>query len=374
MTGFDQGYSRRTFLRLTGALGTTAALGGVVAACNVVGSGAKTTGTFNWMTWGDHWIQTQLDKIAKDVNISTNISELSGNAEGYAKLKEVKGQLDKMSADAMWVPNAYFKDGLVEPFDINSLKVSSQLYSFAREFPYWQAAGGGYMAYPFGWSPIMIYYDPAKVTGNPTDWQVLLDPKYKGRIVVENQPEEIVAYMARAAGIDKPYDLTDDQLTTVKGYLEKLKPNVLKFAQQATDSVAAMVSGEAWLITGNIGNEDRVKDGGGPEIKGYVPSEGTVGWHEGEMIVKEGANKSLILPFLEQSQQAELIAENFLVNGRPLFNEKAYQILTDQGKKDQADRYLYAKAPDVLPTMVLKGPGTSTDKSIQLFNEVFGTS
>jgi spermidine/putrescine-binding protein len=372
MTGFDQGYSRRTFLRLTGALGTTAALGGVGAACNVVGSGAKTTGTFNWMTWGDHWIQTQLDKIAKDVNISTNISELSGNAEGYAKLKEVKGQLDKMSADAMWVPNAYFKDGLVEPFDINSLKVSSQLYSFAREFPYWQAAGGGYMAYPFGWSPIMIYYDPAKVTGNPTDWQVLLDPKYKGRIVVENQPEEIVAYMARAAGIDKPYDLTDDQLTTVKGYLEKLKPNVLKFAQQATDSVAAMVSGEAWLITGNIGNEDRVKDGGGPEIKGYVPSEGTVGWHDGEMIVKEGANKSLILPFLEQSQQAELIAENFLVNGRPLFNEKAYKILTDQGKKDQADRYLYGKAGDVLPKVVLKGPGTSTDKSIKLFNDIFG--
>ena len=200
------------------------------------------------------------------------------------------------------------------------------------------------MAYPFGWSPIMIYYDPAKVSGDPTDWQVLLDPKYKGRVVVENQPEEIVAYMARAAGFDKPYDLTDDQLTTVKGYLEKLKPNILKFAQQATDSVAAMVSGEAWLITGNLGNEDRVKDGGGPEIKGYVPSEGTVGWHDGEMIVKEGANKALIKPFLEQSQQAELIAENFLANGRPLFNEKAYKLLTDQGKQDQADRYLYSKA------------------------------
>ena len=48
-------------------------------------------------------------------------------------------------------------------------------------------------------------------------------------------------------------------------------------------------------------------------------------------------------------QQAELIAQNFLANGRPLFNEKAYQILTDQGKKDQADRYLYSKAGDVLP-------------------------
>ena len=34
--------------------------------------------------------------------------------------------------------------------------------------------------------------------------------------------------MARAAGFDKPYYLTDDQLATVKGYLEKLKPNVLQ--------------------------------------------------------------------------------------------------------------------------------------------------
>jgi putative spermidine/putrescine transport system substrate-binding protein/spermidine/putrescine transport system substrate-binding protein len=386
-------FNRRRFLQLTGALGVSVAAGGVLGACSTAGGSAAPaasasaaaastaasaapsaapTGTFNWMTWGDHWIQSQLDTIANNVNISANISELSGNAEGYAKLKEVKGQLDKVSADAMWVPNAYFKDGLIEPFDITSLKVSSQLYSFAREFPYWQAPGGGYMAYPFGWSPILIFYDPAKVSGNPTDWQVLLDPKYKGRVVVEHQPEEIVAYMARAAGFDKPYDLTDDQLSTVKGYLEKLKPNILKFAQQATDSVAAMVSGEAWLITGNLGNEDRVKDGGGPEIKGYVPNEGTVGWHDGEMIVKEGSNKALILPFLEQSQQAELIAENFLVNGRPLFNEKAYQLLTDQGKKDQADRYLYSKAPEVLPKVVLKGPGTSTEKSIQLFNEVFG--
>ena len=55
------------------------------------------------------------------------------------------------------------------------------------------------------------------MSGDPTDWQVLLDPKYKGRIVVENQPEAIVAYMARAAGFAKPYDLTDDELATGHG-------------------------------------------------------------------------------------------------------------------------------------------------------------
>jgi spermidine/putrescine-binding protein len=370
MTVFDQTYSRRRFLQVSGAVGATVALGGVLQACTLTGGGGAQTGTINWMTWGDHWIQTQLDEIAKSANISTNISELAGNAEGYAKVKEVKGQLDKISGDAMWVPDAYYKDGLIEPFDINELAVASQLYSFAREFPYWTKPEG-YLAYPFGWSPIMIYYNPKFVTGSPDSWEAILDPKYKGRVVVENQPEEIVAYMARALGYDKPYDLTDDQLAKVKDLLLQLKPNVLRFAQQATDSVNAMISEEAYLITGNIGNEDRVKDGGGPEIKGYVPKEGTVGWHDGEMIVKGGANSSLIKPFLELSQQAEYIAENFITHGRPLFNEKAYQLLVDQGKQDQLDRYLYGKAEEVLANTVLKGPGTSTEKSIQLFNEVF---
>lgn len=369
MTMLDRRLSRRRFLQATGAVGATVSLGGITAACNIVGG--TQGGTFNWMTWGDHYIDDQLKAIEDSDKIIANISELAGNAEGYAKLKEVKGQLDMISGDALWVPNAYHKDGLIQPFDINELEVSSQLYSFAREFEIWTTADG-YLGYPFGWSPISIYYNPKYVDPAPDSWEVLLDPKYAGRVVVENQPEEIVAYMGKAAGFDDVYNMTDDQLATVKGLLEQLKPNLLRFAQQATDSVNAMISEEAYLITGNLGNEDRVKDGGGPEIKGFIPKEGTVGWMDAEMIVKDGANTSLLFPFLEQAEQAENIAANFLMHGRPLFNEQAYQILVDQGEKDRADRYLYNESETVLAATTLKGPGTSTEKSIQLFNEVFG--
>ena len=116
-------------------------------------------GTFNWMTWGDHYIDTQLKAIEASDKITANISELAGNAEGFAKLKEVKGQLDMISGDALWVPDAYNKEGLIEPFDINELKVASQLYPFAREFEIWTTPEG-YLGYPFGWSPISIYYNP----------------------------------------------------------------------------------------------------------------------------------------------------------------------------------------------------------------------
>ena len=367
MSAFDHQLSRRRFLQASAAVGATVSLGGFTAACNAVG---QQGGTFNWMTWSDHYTDDGLKAIEASDKIVAAITELSGNAEGFAKLKEVKGQLDMMSGDALWVP-AYHEAGLIDPINISDYKVASQLYSLAREFEIWTVAGG-YLGYPFGWSPISIYYNPKFVDPAPDSWQVLLDPKYKGRLVIENQPEEIVAYMGKAAGIDDVYNMTDDQLATVKGYLEQLKPNVLKFAQQATDSVNAMISEEAYLITGNFGNEDRVKDGGGPEIRGFIPKEGTVGWMDAEMIVKGGANTSLLIPYLEKASVAENIAANFITHGRPLFNEAAYKVLVNQGEGDRADRYRYNESEAILATTTLKGPGTSTEKSIQLFNEVFG--
>jgi len=367
MNDWYRDVSRRRFLQVSAVAGAAVALGGVAAACTTGAS--KKTGTFNWMTWSDHYYDTQLDDIKKAVDIGTNISELADNAEGFAKLKEVTGQLDMLSGDALWVPKN-FDEGLVEAFDINSLAVSKQLYSIAREFEIWTKPAG-YLGYPFGWSPIQIAYNPKFVSPAPDSWEVLLDPKYKGRIVVENQPVEVVAYMAKLAGIKDPYNMTDAELAQAKEALLRLKPNILKFAQQNTDTVAALVSEEAWLATSNLGAEDRVKDAGGSDVVTFIPKEGTIGWMDAEMIVKGGKNHDLIMPFLELAEQKEYIAENFIKYGRPLFNEGAYKILVDKGEQERADRYLYNK-PETVLTMTLKGPGVSTDAAIRVFNEVFG--
>src|ERR687892_2698894 len=118
MTDFALRLPRRRFLQASAAVGATVSLGGIAAACNV-GSPAQQGGTFNWMTWGDHYIDPQLKAIETSDKIVPQISELAGNAEGFAKLKEVKGELDMISGDALWLPDAYNKEGLIEPFDIN---------------------------------------------------------------------------------------------------------------------------------------------------------------------------------------------------------------------------------------------------------------
>lgn len=373
MDDLARGLSRRQFLKATGAVGATVGLGGIIAACTSTpgSSGAGSGGTFNWMTWSDHYYQAELDLVAKATNIKTQLTELADNADGFAKLKEVKGQLDMISGDALWVPH-YYEEGLIEAWDINSLNVSKQLYSIARDFAIWKKPEG-YLGYPFGWSPVQIYYDPAKVTSGADSWQLLLDPKYAKKVVVENQPVEVMAYMGKAAGVKDPYNMTPDELNQAKALAQKLKPNLLKFAQQNTDTITALVSGEAWIATGNLGTEERVKTAGGPELKVFTPKEGTIGWMDSEMIVKGGANEKLIRPFLEAHEQAEYVAANFILNGRPLFNEQAYKLLVNQGQQERADRFLYNK-PETVLTMTLKGPGTSTQGAIDAFNEVFGAS
>ncbi len=374
------GISRRQFLAAAGAAGAVVGLGGVLAACggggtataapSASGGGGTATGTFNWMTWSDHWYQEQLDAITAAIKITPKTTDLSDNADGFSKLKEGGSSLDLISGDALWVPR-YYEDGLIEAWDINELAVSKQLYSIAREFDIWTTPAG-YLGYPFGWSPVQIYYDPAKVSPAPDSWEVLFDPKYAKKVIVEDQPVEIMAYMGKATGAKDPYNMTEAELSTAKDAAMKLKPNVVKLAPQNNDTIAALVSGEAWLGTSNLGTEERVKEAGGPELKVFTPKEGTIGWMDAEMIITGGPGNALIMPFLEAAEVAEHIAENFVRYGRPLFNEAAYKVLVDSGQQDRADRFLYNK-PETVLTMTLKGPGSSTEGAIEAFNEVFGS-
>jgi spermidine/putrescine-binding protein len=396
MAELNQELDRRQFLRLAGAIGATAGLGAFLAACgasaataapataapSVAGAGATAaasqaiasatpgpTGTFNWLTWGDHWYQAEMDKIAADIGIKANITSFSDNIDAYTKIQQVGGQVDLVSADALWVPH-YYQSQLVDAFDINSLKVSSQLYSVARSFSIWTSPAG-YLGYPNGWAPIQITYDPAHVTSGADSWQLLLDPKYKKRVVVEDQPVEVMAYMGKAAGVKDPYNMTDAEIAQAKALLVQLKPNILRLAPQATDTVAALKNGEAWIATINLGADTSVMDQGGPKLTTFTPKEGSIGWMDSEMLVHGGTNNNLLLPFLEVHEQAENVAANFMINRRPLFSEAAYKLLINQGQQELADHLLYNK-PETVNTMTLKGPGSSTQAVIAAFNDVFG--
>src|SRR6266436_3363042 len=325
--------------------------------------------TLNLLTWSDHYANDQLKAVNSSTSIQGRPTLFSDNADAYLKIKQTGSQFDIVSGDALWVPK-YHKDGLTTSFPLSELPVSKQLYSIARQFPFWQD-GANYMGYPFSWSTVQIYYNPKYVTTKPDSWHALLNTKYKGKISLENIPTDVMAVAARATGAKQPYSMTKTEISRAKAFLKSFKPNVLKLASQNNEVVRALADGSAWIGITNLGTDDRVKDAGGPVVKPAYPKEGTVGFIDSEQIVKASKNKAVFEKFINTTEQAPWIAKNFLTNGRPLFNEKAWKLLVNQGHGDRAKRLLYNQ-PEKALQMTIKGPAGDEQAYVDAFNEVFG--
>jgi spermidine/putrescine-binding protein len=368
MKALETAYTRRQALR-AGALG---AVGIYLAGCGSEsgdGAGASGPATLNWLTWSDHYTKGQLAAVKKATQIEGRPNLFSDNAEGYLKLRQSGGQFDVVSADALWVPK-YHKDQLIESFDLNEIGASKELYSMARDFSFFKD-GAKYLGYPFAWSTIQIYYNPKQVTTAPDSWHALVEPKYRGKVIAENQPTDLMAMAGRATGAKEPYSMTPDEIAQAKEFLRALKPNMLKLASQNTEVIRALADGTAWFGIANLGTDYRVKDAGGPDIKAAYPKEGTYGFIDSEMMVAQSDNKDRFPAYIDAMERAKWIAENFITNGRPLWNEKAYKLLVDQGEKERADRLLYNQ-PEKAMEMTLKGPSGDEQAYSDAFNEVFG--
>src|SRR6266705_2654354 len=218
--------------------------------------------TLNWLTWSDHSFPAQLKKVKSSIQVGGRVSLISDDSDAYIKVKRGGGQWDISSEDALWVPK-FYKEGLIESFDIRSIPVSKQLYPIALNIPFWKS-GSNQMGYPFGWSSLQIYYNPKFVKTKPDSYHALTDKKYKKKIVVENQPTDLMAMAGIATGAKKPYNMTKGEISRAKQFLKAFKPNVLKLVSQNTEVVRALTDESAWLSIENLGTDVRVKDAGGP--------------------------------------------------------------------------------------------------------------
>lgn len=380
-TLLNRKFSRRSFL------GTAAGAGMGLAASSAFSpmsplariAGAQDApmfaeGNFNWLTWSDHYFPDQLTEAASMYGIKGNPTLFSDNSEAFLKVQQMGGkQIDMVSGDALWVPK-FYEEGLIEPFDLWSLKSAKGLFDIALfDLPFFQTADGMNLAFPFGWSPVVVAYNPKYVTEAPTSWEVLWDPKYKGKVAMELQPFDVMAMMGKSLGYDNAYDMTAEQIAAAKQQLIDLLPNILSFVEQNVELVNLLADESIWLATVNLGIEDRVKDAGGPEVKTFTPKEGIVGWMDGEMIVKDGANRDVALNWLDKMETGEWIAKNFLEYGRPLLNRDAYHWLVKNGYEERAKQYLFDQ-PEIALTMTLKGPSANLEATIAAFNEALATA
>lgn len=361
--------TRRDFVVWSAVAGASAFLG---ACGSGDGGGASTSGpaALPWLTWSDHYVPGQLKQIARATKVTAKPTLIGDNAPTYLKVKQTGGQFAVVAADAYWLPK-YHEDGLTEPFPLDSIPVSKELYPVAREYAVWQV-GSDTMGFPFGWSTKPLYFNPKYVTTKPDSWQAILSPKYRKKIVLEGDSGGVLAMAGLAVGAKEPFNMTDDELSDAKAFLQELKPNVLKLVSQASELWPAVANESAWIGLGSLGFDSKVKAISGLEIDYVIPKEGVFGFVDAEQSIKASNSLPAFKRWIDQLYQADWIAKNFLKYGRPLFNEKAYKLLVDQGHKEEADRMLYNQ-PELAFEQTLVGPAQNQQAVTDAYNEVFGS-
>ena len=185
---FARKMSRRGFLATAGAAGAglfaLAALpsNGVLSPSPKVVSAAEMgEGSFQLDDVGRSLCSCTIGGGGGRLQHQGDVSLFADNSEALLKVQQVGGaQLDMVSADALWIPR-FYEEGLIEPFDLWELDCAKGLFDVALNIPFWKTEDGLDLAFPFGWSPVMIGYNPKYVTPEPDSWQVLGTPNTRAR-------------------------------------------------------------------------------------------------------------------------------------------------------------------------------------------------
>ncbi|MFN8517799.1 MAG: extracellular solute-binding protein [Chloroflexota bacterium] len=375
-------FGRRRFLRLAVATAATVAIPATRIAASSprpvaqdapgVAPGPSPTPAPPGQLWllasPDQWDPGVIRSLDADDGIDVRVNPLTDDAEAHADLVAGAVPADLVGADGGWVSQLR-ADERVEPLHPDSIGVVDELYPMALELSL-LATDDGLLGFPWGWSPLQVVCDPARLASIPDSWDVLVDARNRGRVVVESQRMDLVLCAARATGAADPLAMTDAELAAATDWLRRLRPNVRHIVRQRSDAIDLLASGECTLAISALGAPDLVRDADGPELMAYVPREGTIGSLDVMVQLRGSPNVARVPAWLDAAGGAEAAAAGFLRDGRPLFNERAFQLLVDSGHGDRARRYLYDR-PETVLDLTLTGPGERPDDYLAAYAAAF---
>jgi spermidine/putrescine-binding protein len=309
------------------------------------GSCTKKTPTLSLLVWEGYADPAFVKAFEEQHHCKVSASYMGSSDELVAKLRGGSaGNYDVISPSSD-VATSIASAGLAAPLDLTKIPSYGQLSPQLTSLPLVRVKGQVY-GVPFMWGPDPMIYDTTVFAQPPESWNVLWDPKYKGKISVWDDLSTV--YMAaQVLGYDKPdpsqlYNLNDDQLEAVKKKLLELKPNIRKMWStggeltnlfQNHEVVAAM----GWPLTTNQLRKINFPVGE------TIPKENTTGWIDHLMITAGSENQDLAYEFLEYMIEAQTQKKVTDVTGYTPANPQAAQLMTPQEVKslhlDDVDNY-----------------------------------
>src|ERR1700722_181092 len=306
---------------------------------------AKKTPTLNLLVWEGYADPSYVKAFEEANRCNVSASYMGSSDELVAKLRGgSSGNYDIISPSSD-VATMIATSGLAAPLDLGKLPTYGQLSPQLTSLPLVRGKGEVY-GVPFTWGPDPIIYDTTALPQSPDTWNVMWDPKLKGKVSVWDDLSTV--YMAaQLLGYDRPdpshlYNLSDDELNAVKKKLVELKPNIRKMWSTGGELTNLFQNHEVIIAMGWPLMTNQLRKSNFP-VGETIPKENTTGWIDHLMITAGSENKDLAYKFLEFMIQAQTQKKVTDVTGYTPANPRAAQFMTPEEQKnlplDDVDNY-----------------------------------
>jgi spermidine/putrescine-binding protein len=263
-------------------------------------------GELNFMVW-EGYTDTLFAKPFEDAcGVKVNATYMGSSDDLVAKLRAGGSETIDLVSPSSDAITQIIDAGLAQPLALARIPSYGDLMASFRDLSMARKDTTVY-GLPWAFGPNPLIYDTTKVTPAPARWADLWDPKYKGKLSMQDDIATLWM-VAQTLGFDQAddrshlYNLSDEQLAQVKAKALALKPNIRKYWSTAGDMTqlfqgGEIVAGEGWpLMTAQL------RAAGFPAGE-VIPEEGTTAWADHWVLTKGARNLDAAYAWLEYASQ-----------------------------------------------------------------------
>lgn len=249
--------------------------------------GAQVLNIYNWAEYIDEDV---IREFEREYGIRVIYNVFSNNEELHARLRAGAAGYDVIFPSDYMV-GVLIEEGLLQPIPHEAIPNLAYLDEQFLDLPF---DPGNQYSVPYLWGSTGIGVNTRFVREPVESWDILWDPKYRGRIAMLNDPREVFGVALKRLGYSaNTREL--DALQEARDLLIAQKPLVLTYDSDNTKNL--LVSGEVWLAHGYSGDVLMAADEN-PDITYVVPKEGGLLWMDTMAIPKTARNVEGALKFI----------------------------------------------------------------------------
>ncbi len=253
-------------------------------------SGTGAAQTLYYFTWSDYVDREQLAGFEARTGARVVVDTFSSNEELLAKIQGGAGGFD-VAAPSDFMVSIMVREGLLAELDLARIPNVASLSPWLSDLPFDPAQR---YAVPYLWGTVGIGFDSAVVATPPDSWEVLWDPRYRGKISMLNDQREVFGVALRAMG----HSLNETAPAAIEQAKRRLlaqKPLVKTYTSENYDNLLA--AGEVALAHGWDGAVARAMDER-PSLRYVIPREGATIWADCLVVLRKSRNKDLAMRFI----------------------------------------------------------------------------